>query len=240
MRSNVLSLAAAAVVAAVAGSSSGAIAYNTNVLPATPNLLVGTGIPNIGFVTDTQNNAQTGLSAIYRFLGGQNYISGNEYGVDSGFSAFPPAGSAKWNFLLAANLDVDGTSGRNLGNTDVFLTIDWDPSAGTDLRTYNYGAAALAFGAPVITPATTVLQDSQNLAFSFWSDLTFLGITGSTAPSVSFNPFAEGRYDFTLRIQTQGASPVVLSEVSSVVVVPAPASAALLGLGGLLAARRRR
>lgn len=237
MRTNVLSLAAAAVVAAVAGSSSGAVAYNTNVLPATPNLLVGTGIPNIGFVTDTQNNAQTGLSAIYRFLGGQNYISNNEYGVDSGLSTFPPAGVATWNYLLAANLDIDGTSGRNLGNTDVFLTIDWDPSAGTDLRTYNYGAAALAAGAPT---TTTVLQDSQNLAFSFWSDMTFLALTGSTAPSVSFNPFAEGRYDFTLRIQTQGASPTVLSEVSSVVVVPAPASAAMLGLGGLLASRRRR
>ena len=230
-------VAACLVAGAWTSASYGAIAYNTNVLPATPNLLIGSGIPNIGFVTDTQNNAQTGLSAIYRFLGGQDYIAQSEYGVAPGLSAFPPAGVAKWDYLLSANLDIDGTSGRNLGNTDVFLTIDWDPSAGVDARTYNYGAAALAAGAPA---SSSLIQDSQNLAFSFWTDPLFLSVAGSTAPSVSFNPFATGRYDFTLRIQTRDPIPVVLSEVSAAVVVPTPASVGLLGLGGLLAARRRR
>jgi hypothetical protein len=68
------------------------------------------------------------------------------------------------------------------------------------------------------------IQDSQNPVFAPWF-------------TPAFNMNVTGLYTFTLTA-TSGADTV--SQTMNVNVVPAPGAAALMGLGGLLAVRRRR
>lgn len=206
-------------VAALACSMASAqTTYNTSV---SPGWYVGAGQPNANFVVNdnTAAGVQTGLSAFYRFDGGQNSVSGNTYGFNPG-NTYPPSSTASWNFNYHANLNTTGSSGLNLGNTTILLTVDWDPTAGTNMQTYNLTAAYIG----ALGSSGTLLQDSQNLGFSFWGQ--------------PFDCNATGTYTFNLSIlDGQGAT---LSSADMNVVVPAPGAAALMGLGGLAVFRRRR
>ena len=222
--------AAVLTVACFAAAAGAQTTYDTSV---SPSWNVGTGQPNANFVVndDPATGAQTGLSSFYRFDGGQNSIVNNTYEFNSG-NTYPPSTTAAWNFNYHANLGSNG----NVINNNVLLTIDWDPTAGTDLRTYHLEGLFLILSN---NPGLNLLQGSENLGFSYWSDPTFLTITGSTAPSVAFDPNATGTYTFNLTIETIGGTSI--SSVDMFVnVVPAPGAGAALGLGGLAVFRRRR
>ncbi|MFT3686724.1 MAG: hypothetical protein QM783_17690 [Phycisphaerales bacterium] len=205
--------ATAVIVAAACAAANAQTTYNTSV---NPGWFVGTGQPNANFVVNDNpaTGTQTGLSSFYRFDGGQNSIANNVYEFNSG-NTYAPAGTAAWNFNFHANLGGNG----NLINNVILLTIDWDPTAGQDLRTYHLeGLFLIASG----NPNLNLLQGSENLGFSYWSDPNFLTITGSQAPSVAFDPNATGTYTFNLAVYTLDGGQ--LSSVDMAVnVVPAPA-----------------
>ncbi|MBY0308679.1 MAG: PEP-CTERM sorting domain-containing protein [Phycisphaerales bacterium] len=201
--------------------------YNSAV---SPGWFVGTGQPNANFVVNSDNGVQTGLSSFYRFDGGQNSIVNNVYEFNSG-NTYPPAGTAAWNVNFHAYLGAGSVATSN-----VLLTIDWDPTAGTDVHTYNLSPL---FAYLSSNNGLNLLQGSENLGFTYWNDPGFLALTGGTAPAVPFNPNSTGTYTFNLTITDLSGN--AQSSVDMIVnVVPAPGAAAALGLGGLAALRRRR
>ena len=235
----------------IAAAASAQTIYDTSV---TPNFSPGAGIPNAGFVVN--NNVpllvQTGLTSNYRFGIRQpngpgdtilrNSLVNNVYTFDAGESytngaaTAIDAGRAAWNFSYSINLNTSGggSIGQNFNNNTVLLTIDWDPTAGVDQRTYNYSSLLSTIGLGSLTS----LQDSQNFGFGFWDDPTFLARTGSTARTTSFNPFALGTYRVQLDVIRGGNN--ISSTEMFVNIVPTPGAAALLGLASLAATRRRR
>jgi hypothetical protein len=235
-------------VAGLAMSASAQTTFNNSV---TPNWQPGTGIPNAGFVTNDNVGAavQTGLTSFYRF-GVRNpgdfalrdsltantytYRSGESFTDGTATSVAP--GTAAWNFSWHINLNTTpgGSLGQNFTNNTVLLTIDWDPTAGVDQRTYNLSTLLVGAGAGSLT----FLQSSQNPGFSFWDSAAWLAGTGSTARTAPFNPNALGTYRMQLDIIRGGNN--ISSTEMFVNVVPGPGAAALLGLGGLAMGRRRR
>ncbi|HYD00704.1 MAG TPA: hypothetical protein VEB22_05705 [Phycisphaerales bacterium] len=233
-------------VLALAVGASAQTVYDTSV---TPTFFPGTGIPNANFVVHNNVPAevQTGLTSFYRFgvrgpgdnalrdsltLNTYSYRNGNAY-TDGSATTIAP-GTAAWNFSYHINLNTNTqqSNGQNFFNNLVLLTIDWDPTAGVDQRTYNMSALMQAGGAGSLS----LLQDSQNPGFSFWNDPIFLAISGA-APRF-FDPNATGTYRFQLDV-IRGGTPVSSTEMF-VNVTPTPGAAALFGLGTLAAFRRRR
>lgn len=235
----------------IAAAASAQTIYDTSV---TPNFSPGAGIPNAGFVVN--NNVpllvQTGLTSNYRFGIRQpngpgdtilrNSLVNNVYTFDAGESytnsgaTAIDTGRAAWNFSYSANLNTSGggSIGQNFTNNTVLLTIDWDPTAGVDQRTYNLSSYFVGVGFGGLTE----VQDSQNLGFTFWDNASFLALTGSTPRSAAFNPFALGTYRVQLDV-IRGGNNISSSEMF-VNIVPTPGAAALLGIAGLAATRRRR
>ncbi len=247
------SLTTVSIAALVCSAAGAQTVYDTSV---TPTFFPGAGIPNANFVVN--NNVplqlQTGLTSFYRFGvrgPGDNvlrdsltdsspgvtnlytYRSGESY--TDGSAVTLAAGTAAWNFSYHINLNTNTaqSNGQNFTNNTVLLTIDWDPTAGVNLRTYNFSSYLVAVGGGSLS----LLQDSQNLGFSFWNDPTFLALTGSTAHG-AFDPTALGTYRIQLDVIRGGGN--VSSSEMFVNIVPTPGAAALLGIGGLMAARRRR
>lgn len=238
-------------VVAVAGLAMAASAQTVFDNAVTPNWSPGTGIPNAGFVTN-DNVAfatQTGLTSFYRFgvrnpgdFALRDSLTANTYTYRAGESftdgtaTTVATGTAAWNFSWHVNLNTTGggSIGQNFANNTVLLTIDWDPSAGVDQRTYNLSTLMVGSG----VGSLTLLQSSQNPGFSFWDSASFLALTGTTARTAPFNPNALGTYRMQLDVVRGGTT--ISSAEMFVNVVPTPGAAALLGLGGLAMGRRRR
>ena len=219
-----LKLIVGAIAATVAASAAKAdtIAYNTSLAAGYYN---GTGNPNVGFTTDTTSSGiQLGLGVNLRFIGPVLPTSTNNYTVPIGNSAFPPSGTATWDFEYSVDF---GTSGLTESNTDALLTVvnvgngqslSFDPSSAA------LGDATNGNG----------YQNAENLGFSFVAALF---------PTFDFNPNAVDEYVVTLSLTTDDDVPLA-SVTENINATPAPAALPLFASGlaafGFFGRRRKR
>ncbi len=223
MRSMILSSAAVAV---LGGSALATVTTNdTLLIPFTPG--DGNSNTNFAIFRTTEgagpfagNSMEFGLKGKQRFVGDTLPITGNLYEAQPGFSPTsgvdptPALNRAWWNFDFSINL-----GGRDVSNTLVNLSI-------SDIEGDVF---SLTFDTSVAPPTTSLIQDSWNIGFGFIQ-----------TPLLGFNPNLPG--DYNIQISAGDiASGQFLGSVNIVVrVVPAPGAAALMGLCGLTAMRRRR
>jgi hypothetical protein len=157
----------------------------------------GTGIPNTNFVITEDCNVSASIKAFNRYIG-DIVPTGPLYRAESGNSPTSPgdptpaAGLARWNYYIAVDLG-DNT----FEDLKVLFDIDWDPT-GNSVYTGDLSAFMIANG----LGATSVLHDSQNLGFGFWQTIGDPAI-------LPFDPFANGQYDLTLRIETNDGDPIL-------------------------------
>jgi len=141
---------------------------------------------------------------------------------------------ALWNFNYY--MKVEGTNGATpiLADYQIDLYYDFDTGLDTplgSLGSINVTNAILGS----VTPATTLVEDSQNLNFGFLAAAIPFVVS---PPAGAFDPNALGEYNFALTISSAG---LPLETVAmDVQVVPEPASLALGMIGGALMISRRR
>jgi len=144
-------------------------------------------------------------------------------------------GRASWNIDFGYVLPTTVAA----GGYGIVLNVDFDPGFGSQSWvSLDISQSLTNFFVDGVTSAD---GGSQNLDFGFWGNSTsgpgMLELDASG--HIVFNADALGEYD--ANIQVLDASGGLLARADIVVeVVPAPGAAALLGLGGLVATRRRR
>ncbi|MEM7629987.1 MAG: PEP-CTERM sorting domain-containing protein [Planctomycetota bacterium] len=218
---------------ALAGATTGALASDSvSFLGSNLDPIIGSGISNDNFIIDTDptSGIELGLKAHNRFVG-DLARSGNVYTADTGTTLSPTnlLGST-WNVTWV--IDFGGAPGALV--YDIEWLMDFDPSAGSSYATLDVDNTAFFSG----DAASTQLGASENALFNFWG-VPFPGFVDASG-HIPFDPNAIGTYDSILRIKEKGTENVVAEAQIFVNVVPAPGAVAMLGLGGLLAVRRRR
>lgn len=241
----------------VTGSASALIEYDQNV---TNEIIFGSGNLNGSFTTDRNNGVELGLRGKLRHNGSgspENTFNSNGDGTYTFQPIVAPTQSsptAEWSFEWSINSDYDGTSGYNLNDLTYELgmtstsgasittfdpingvnaglaptRIQWDHAIGTN-ATVNGDGTFISNGADDAAGYATLI-DTNNIAQNSWKPHWFTGTSG-------FDPTDEAVYTFTLSAYD---GTTLVASTSAAVVTPEPSSLALLGLGGLIAMRRRR
>ncbi|MBO6512542.1 MAG: hypothetical protein JJ974_01080 [Phycisphaerales bacterium] len=170
---------------------------------------------------------EIGLKAKERFIGDLTTDGNGRYFADAGSPGNDGLGT--WNIDYAFALPQDALP----TNYQLLLSVDFDSGFGSQsfvtLDITNALAANL-----ITTPAG---GDSQNLGFGFWG--TSIPFIIDASGHIAFDPDALGEYDIELELRDATGNFLAKSAIV-VEVIPAPGSAALLGLGALTAIRRRR
>ena len=181
-------------------------------------IVIGTGISNehMHVSADTCNGLSLSLGALERYVGSIVPESNDltRYRIETGYSEAPEgaAEGAKWNYLLSINLG-EGT----FQEVDVKFGIDFDPAEEIDLSDPStafavYGSLAEALALIDFQEGTTLaqggfFQDTQNLAFGFWAELS--GLSGLT-----FDPNANGVYHLGVYAVSPGGGVLASSVIS--------------------------
>ncbi len=230
----------------------------------TPDVIFGSGNANGGFTIDQNNGVEIGLRGKLRFDENnqpQNIFNSNGDGTYTFQRGTPPTGfsfdpnsptTPVWNFEWSINTDFDGSSGFNLDDLTYSLSLDADPSAGTNFATFDpinlsfadhaIGDNSTSNGGGTVAgdaSAYATLIAKNIVAQNSWSYEFF----NDSAPLSGFDPFDVGTYDITLTASDD--SGVVASSSIQVNVVPVPGAAwagmmLVGGLGGWRLMRRRR
>ncbi|MEP4195653.1 MAG: hypothetical protein ABJL99_08460 [Aliishimia sp.] len=216
----ITSLVATLGIASMASSAS----LGTLAIPFDP----GTGNSNTNFMIDTNSELgiEIGIKAKGRFTGDLPATSAGVYSATAGEG---DPGLALWNF----DYSIDVGEFSSLSEYDVFLSIDFDPAVGnTNIAIFDVNLSGAS--------GESLVQDSQNLGFSFWS---LLGVPNAGG----FDPNATGEYSLGLDVLLKGTSTSLattsaLVSVTAAPAVPLPAGLplAVAGLGLLWATGRRR
>ena len=219
-------LCAASAAVLCAGTASAAISYGDSFNTFGANMPYGSGNANANFAIDRNGSIEIGLKAKEAFVGDLPESNGV-------YTA--QAGSPNSNGLASWNIDFGFALPQALlpNNYDMKLSLDFDPTVGAA------SFVTLDIDQSLLLATLNVNQggDSQNPGFNFWS--TSIPTVLDASGYLPFDPDALGEYEVKLTLTSVTGAP--LAESSIIVrVVPAPASALLMGLGGLAVARRRR
>lgn len=193
----------------------------------------GSGIGNGDFSIDTNDSSglQVGLRAGLRFFGplptdgvpgDATYFAPSGNSPVSGSDPTPAPGLATWNFYF--HFDQRGVPDLAQA-ASLFLTVDLDPTAGTNLLSVDL---LPLFPALPMGEDALLIQGSQNLGFG----------------GPPFDTSATGTYDFTLEARDATGAPLASTSIH-VNVANVPEATALvtwagLGLLGFVGVRRRR
>jgi len=186
---------------------------------------LGGSIPNENFAIARNETLgiEIGTQAFERFGSGLDNIDELYFAPPGNAPTSPtnpaPSVNADWNINWGVILP------SAFRNWDIDLSVDFDPGVGAqDLITLDMNSILDGLG-------LSAVASTQNIGAAFWQS------PGFGAPPFDAN--APGEYDVILTVHDLDGN---LSARSAIVVrvVPAPGSAAVLGLCGLLAARRRR
>lgn len=190
------------------------------------NLSSPFGSPNLSFVSSTSGNGYTSLSYVgndlYGFFDGSQRIFNVDTGADLG-----PIGVNNTTFggsAYDANNDVFYALGRNINDDSVSLyTVS------------GFGGGSLS---STLVGSIGVLGDG--LSLEFYDGTLYAAIQNIDNGHFELGSLDLGTGSFNF-MQTLATSFSAEGDPTSLaIVVPAPASMALLGMGGLMASRRRR
>ena len=160
--------------------------------------------------------ATDGLGRYFANAGSPNNDGNATWNIDFGFALPQAALPSNYEFLLMVDFDPGF-------GTQSWVTIDVSQTLQNFFLNVNQGG------------------DSQNPGFNLWSVSTSGPLQRELDASgyIPFDPNTLGEYDVRLILTEVTGAPLAEAAIV-VVVIPTPGTFALLGLGGLVATRRRR